>query len=175
MRADEAGLARLMALAQRGDKAAYASLLKFCAGWLGRYYSRRVPPCRRDDLVQETLLSLHRKLGSYDPQRDFIPWLAAIARYRWVDHLRAVYRSDEVALEADLASPDDDEPATARISLEKLFRQLPQGQATVIEMVKIEGLSVAEAARNTGQSEPLVKVNIHRGLKRLAALIEKAD
>ena len=91
------------------------------------------------------------------------------------EEIAAAACSDEVALEADLASPDEDEPATARISLEKLFRQLPQGQATVIEMVKIEGLSVAEAARNTGQSEPLVKVNIHRGLKRLAALIEKAD
>ncbi|MGB5075946.1 MAG: RNA polymerase subunit sigma-24, partial [Sphingorhabdus sp.] len=32
--------------------------------------------------------------------------------------------------------------------------------------------SIAEACAKCGQSEPLVKVNIHRGLKRLVALIE---
>ena len=51
---------------------------------------------------------------------------------------------------------------------------LPPAQARVIELVKIEGRSVAEAAVRSGQSEPLVKVNIHRGLKKLSALIEKA-
>ena len=34
--------------------------------------------------------------------------------------------------------------------------------------VKLEGLSVAEAAARTGMSESAVKVGIHRGLKRLA-------
>ena len=46
------------------------------------------------------------------------------------------------------------------------------GQAEAIELVKIEGLSISEAASASGQSESLVKVNIHRGLKRLAASIE---
>jgi uncharacterized protein (UPF0276 family) len=58
--------------------------------------------------------------------------------------------------------------------LERLFAQLPPAQAQVIELVKIEGLSVAEASRACGQSESLVKVNIHRGLKKLTAMIEKA-
>ena len=35
--------------------------------------------------------------------------------------------------------------------------------------------SIAEAAERTGQSESLVKVNIHRGLKKLSALVEKAE
>jgi uncharacterized protein (UPF0276 family) len=58
--------------------------------------------------------------------------------------------------------------------LERLFAQLPPAQAQAIELVKIEGLSVAEASRACGQSESLVKVNIHRGLKKLTAMIEKA-
>ena len=36
----------------------------------------------------------------------------------------------------------------------------------------IVGASIADAARISGQSESLVKVNIHRGLKKLALLIE---
>jgi len=39
--------------------------------------------------------------------------------------------------------------------------------------VKIEGMSVAEAARVTGMSESAVKVGIHRGLKALAALVRQ--
>jgi len=49
---------------------------------------------------------------------------------------------------------------------------LPPAQAQAIALVKIEGASIAEASNISGQSESLVKVNIHRGLKRLAALIE---
>ena len=57
---------------------------------------------------------------------------------------------------------------------DRLFARLPSGQAQAIELVKIEGLSIEEASQRSGQSESLVKVNIHRGLKKLAALIEKA-
>ena len=63
---------------------------------------------------------------------------------------------------------------TARITLERLFGVLPGAQARAIALVKIEGLSIAEASAATGQSESLVKVNIHRGLKKLAHMIEKA-
>ncbi len=174
MIADEATLARLMAMAQRGDREAYAALLPACQSWLKRYFARRIGPCELDDLVQETLLSLHRKLASYDPSRPFLPWLAAIARYRWVDLLRKIYKANEVEIDGDFEALPDEPGISARISLERLFAQLPSAQVAAIEMVKIEGLTVSEASRATGQSESLIKVNIHRGLKRLTALIEKA-
>lgn len=174
MIADEPSLARLTAMAQRGDRQAYATLLAECRNWLRRYYSRRIVPHHLEDLVQDTLLSLHLKLASYDPARPFLPWLAAIARYRWVDHLRKVYKADETEFDDNLAA-DSQEPAiAARISLERLFAYLPSAQARAIELVRIEGLSVAEAAGACGQSESLIKVNIHRGLKKLTAMIEKA-
>ena len=43
----------------------------------------------------------------------------------------------------------------------------------IVELVKISGLSISEASATTGQSESLIKVNIHRGIKRLAALVER--
>jgi RNA polymerase sigma factor (sigma-70 family) len=172
MTSSDATLARLMALAQDGDATAYATLLSECRTWLRRFFARRIAPGLVDDLVQETLISVHRKRASFDPSRAFLPWLAAIARYRWVDQLRRTYRADEVELGYELASESEEDGIAARISLERLFGHLPEGQALVIRLVKIEGLSVAEAADRTGQSEPLVKVNIHRGLKRLAALVE---
>jgi RNA polymerase sigma-70 factor (ECF subfamily) len=173
MRADEATLARLMTLSQQGDKQAYAALLETCQRWLRSYYSRRIASASLDDLVQETLVALHTKRASWDASRPFLPWLAAIARYRWVDHLRRLYRADEHALHEDLLGTDEEPAVAARISLERLLGLLPPAQERAIALVKIEGLSIAEASALTGQSESLVKVNIHRGLKKLAAMIEK--
>lgn len=174
MKADEPSLARLMAMAQAGDKQAYAALLGECQHWLRRYFGRRIAPSQLDDLVQETLLALHHKLATWDSARAFLPWLAAIARYRWVDHLRLIYRAEETELGDELMGVDEEPAIAARISLERLFAQLPDAQVRAIELVKIEGLSVSEASRACGQSESLIKVNIHRGLKKLTAMIEKA-
>jgi RNA polymerase sigma-70 factor (ECF subfamily) len=173
MRADETTLARLMTLSQAGEKQAYAALLEACQRWLRGYYSRRIAPSSLDDLVQETLIALHTKRASWDSSRPFLPWLAAIARYRWVDHLRRLYRADEHELHEELIGTDDEPAIAARISLGRLLGLLPEAQARAITLVKIEGLGIAEAAAVTGQSESLVKVNIHRGLKKLAHMIER--
>ena len=176
MKGDEATLARLMRAAQAGDGHAYAALLDAVAQWLRRYFRGRIAPERLDDLVQDVLLALHAKRASYDPARPFFPWLAAIARYRWVDHLRAAYRARTEELHEDAAAQESDEEVVlARISLNRLFERLTPGQAEAIELVRIEGLSVAEAAQRSGQSVSLVKVNIHRGLKKLSALVEEAS
>ncbi|MBI1402337.1 MAG: sigma-70 family RNA polymerase sigma factor [Porphyrobacter sp.] len=176
MLADETTFARLMAAMQDGDRAAATVLLTEAGVWLERYFRRRVPPGQVDDLVQEVLIALHAKRATWDPARPFLPWLAAIARYRWVDHLRRTYRdAGEELLEDSGASDSDEDVVLARVSLERLFAHLPAGQAEVIALVKIEGLSIEEASARSGQSASLVKVNIHRGLRKLAALVEKAD
>ncbi len=176
MIADDATLGRLMRASQQGDKQAYTVLLTETQLWLERYFRRRCAPAQLDDLVQEVLMAVHTKRATFDPARPFLPWLAAIARYRWIDQLRKVYRREEDGLEDyDAAEDSEEEAVLARLSLETMFGQISDKQSDAIEMVKIEGLSIAEAARRSGQSESAVKVNIHRGLKKLSALIEKAD
>ena len=171
MSIDEPSLARLMTASQRGDRTAYRALLTDCRKWLERYFARRIAPHQIDDLVQETLVSLHRKLATWDNGRPFLPWLAAIARYRWIDALRR--QRDAAELHDDDAFVDaEDEAVHARLSLDRMLTHLPAGQMAAITLVKIEGASIADAARICGQSESLVKVNIHRGMKKLAQLIE---
>lgn len=172
MIANEETMRHLMVKAQGGDKQCYASLLVECEKWLRRYYARKINPSAIDDLVQETLISLHRKRASYDPTKAFLPWLAAIGRYRWIDSLRKIYRHDHDELYEEMVADPQDETVSAKVSLERLLGMIPEKQAEVISMVKIEGLSIAEASEQTGQSESLVKVNIHRGLKKMSALIE---
>lgn len=172
MKANEASLRALMIRSQSGDKQAYSVLLSEAGNWLRRFFSYKIPADAVDDLVQDTLISVHRKLSSYDSSRAFLPWLAAIARYRWVDRLRQTYKHEASALDFDVAQEGHEDVVGARISIDRLLNYLPDGQADVIRMVKIEGLSVTEASEKSGQTESLVKVNIHRGLKKLAALIE---
>lgn len=176
MIADEATLARLMLAARKGDKAAYRTLLVEVQHWLERYFRGRIAPSQVDDLVQDVLLAVHAKRASWDTGRPFLPWLAAIARYRWVDLLRKTYRAGEEELgDHDAPGDSSEDVILARMSLERLFVHLPEKQAEAIELVRISGLSVAEASRRTGQSQSLVKVNIHRGLRKLSALVEKAE
>lgn len=171
MNIDEPSLARLMTAAQRGDRTAYHALLNDCRRWLERYFARRIAPHHIDDLVQETLISMHRKLATWDNERAFLPWIAAIARYRWIDMLRR--QRDVAELHDDDAMVDpEDEEVHARLSIDRMLTHLSAGQAQAITLVKIEGASIADASQICGQSEALVKVNIHRGLKKLAQLIE---
>ncbi|NJM50987.1 MAG: sigma-70 family RNA polymerase sigma factor [Sphingomonadales bacterium] len=172
MKAGEESLRTLMIRAQKGDKRAYTVLLEESSRWLSRFFAQKIAADVVDDLVQDTLISVHRKLASYDNSRPFLPWLAAIARYRWVDRLRQTYKHEAKALDFDIAQDGHEDVVGAKISIDRLLAHLPDGQAEAIQYVKIQGLSIAEAGAKTGQSESLVKVNIHRGLKKLAALIE---
>lgn len=173
MSADEETLARLMLASQRGDRQAYLALLGLAVPLLQRFFRRRVAESALDDLVQDTLMALHRKRDSWDPSRPFLPWLSAIARYRWVDHLRRHYAAAEQEL-VDVHGVDSDEAGIfARFGCERLLSQLPAPQAAAIRVTRIEGLSTAEAAARLGQSESLIKVNVHRGLKKLASLVEE--
>ena len=163
-----------MRRAQDGDAVAYRTVLGAAQVWLTRYYANRIAPSEIDDLVQDTLMSVHRKRATYDPERPFLPWLAAIARYRWVDRLRKSYRNAAEELPEEIGIDSHEEVVGAALGIEKLLGKLPEGQALAIRLVKIDGLAVSEAAEKCGQSESLVKVNVHRGLKRLATMIESA-
>jgi RNA polymerase sigma-70 factor (ECF subfamily) len=161
----------MMVAAQGGDASTYRRLLSEVALWLGRYYARRLPPAMIDDAIQDTLIAVHQKRHTYDPARPFGAWLAAIARYKWIDALRSLKAKPTEALDDDIPVPDHEEAVTSARSLERLLATLKPAQSRVIRLVKLQGFSIEEASKATGQSIALVKVNIHRGLRRLTSLI----
>lgn len=165
----------LMVAGQAGDARAYRRLLGEVALWLKRFYARRLPPAVVDDAVQDTLIAVHEKRHTYDPTRPFRPWLAAVARYKWVDRLRAMARSRTEPLAAEIAVGDHGAGVASAIVLDKLLDRLKPAQRDAIRLVKLLGHSVEETSVITGQSVPLVKVNIHRGLSRLAAYVQEAQ
>ncbi len=173
----ESRLAPLWRRAQAGDEAAYRESLALLAARLRAYLRRRLSARPEDveDLVQETLLALHLQRGTHDPSLTVSAWAVAIARHKLVDHWRRRGRREGLHDAIDdvdeaLLAVDDEDRGASR-DLETLLRELPEAQRRAIVLTKLDGLSVAEAAARTGASESAIKVQVHRGLKRLAAFV----
>lgn len=175
----EAGLKPLWLRAQSGDDVAYRAALERIAARLRGYFRRRMQslPDDLEDLVQETLLALHLQRGTFDPTLPVSAWVHAVARHKLVDLWRRRGRHDALHEPLDgvdefaLAAVEPNEAGTRR-DLDKLLQTLPEAQRQAILLTKLNGLSVAEAAQRTGASESAIKVQVHRGLKRLAALVK---
>jgi RNA polymerase sigma factor (sigma-70 family) len=174
-----------MSAAQAGDQAAYSRLLReitpFVRALLRRHCSQ---PQDVEEMVQETLLTLHRVRQTYDPKRPFSPWLGAITARRGIDGLRRRARvaRHEVTAEvegyetfADPSANIDIEVVRASGEIEELLQSLPAKQRAALEAVKLKELSLAEASAVSGQSVGALKVNTHRALKALRALFREGN
>jgi RNA polymerase sigma-70 factor (ECF subfamily) len=164
----------LMIAALAGDGAAYRTLLSETARVLRTYYAKRLGSAHTgyaEDLVQETLMAIHTRRMTYDPDRPFTAWAYAIARYKLVDHFRQNRMRLLVSIDDDFELSDfsSEESVSAHRDVEQVLASLPAQQRGLINRVKIEGQSIAEAAEGTGLTPSAVKVGIHRGLKALSA------
>lgn len=173
----ESRLRELLVLGLGGHSAAYHDFLKALSAHLRAYFRKRLlqRPDEVEDLVQETLLAVHNQRHTYRSDQPLTAWVHAIARYKLVDMLRA--RSSREALtdplddELEVFARSDTDAADAQRDLGKLLDTLPDKQRLPIVHVKVEGLSVVEAAKLTGMSESAIKIGVHRGMKALAARI----
>lgn len=179
MKATEDRLKSLMMQGLNGDAAAHSRLLSELAVLLRGFYSRRFggDPSDAEDLVQETLIAVHNRRESYDPGKPFTSWAFSMARYKMIDEFRRRRVRVNVPIDdiEDLFAEDDHEAATASVDLQRLMAELPLQQRNAILQVKVEGLSVEEAAQRSGLSPSNVKISIHRGMKKLIARVQGSD
>lgn len=176
MRSDEETLRAWMLAALSGDAKAYHRLLHALAPILRAYFRRRLREAEQDveDLVQETLIAIHSRRETYDRERPFTVWAFAVARHKLIDLFRRGQATISLdGLEEVLAGADFESAAMARMDVDTLLAQLPAKQARAIRDTKIKGLSVVEAAAQSGISTADVKVSVHRGLKQLAQLLRR--
>lgn len=165
---------RWMAQAQAGDGDAYRMLLDDVSSELRGFFRRRVREVHDvEDLVQETLLTLHRARHTYDPSRPFEPWLYALAR----NTAASAFRRDRVRTRWESLAHDDRpheaavEDAGREASLDGVLQRIPESQREALDMVKIRGLSVEDAAARAGVSPGAMRVRIHRGYRALRTLL----
>lgn len=160
-----------------GDATQYRQFLDGLGSHLRAYLRRRLPRSQADveDILQETLLAVHNARHTYRDDQPLTAWVHAIARYKLMDFFRAHARREALhePFEDDgsLFVQSDAEPADAHRDVGVLLEALPDRHRLPIVFVKLQGLSVAEAAQRCGISESAVKVGVHRGLKALAARI----
>jgi RNA polymerase sigma factor (sigma-70 family) len=174
---DDGSWGELLARAQRGDEAAYRRFLGEAPGFLRAVVARTgVPPDAVEDVVQETLITLHAIRHTYAPDRPIKPWLTAIARRRAVDwrRRRTGAATHEVPMpdfaDETFADPEanrDLDRNAAHKTVREMVARLPSGQRRAVEMLKLQEMSLAEAAAATGQSTTALKVATHRALANL--------
>ena len=172
----EESLSSLMAKAQKGDEAAYAKLLTAAGKLVEAFLRRRLnSPQAVEDLVQDILLNVHRARHSFDPTLKFEPWLMAISRNRMNDFLRSMKRKLETLVDEDKWVDRQAESEISQIEIEafeKAMSKLTPDQKNIVTLLKLEGMSLKEAAAEMNMSESAVKVAAHRGYKALFKELE---
>ena len=173
----------LMAHAQAGEQDAYQRLLEE----ITPYVRSMAVKCHRDpsdieDSVQDVLLTVHAIRHTYDPTRPFGPWLVTIANRRITDRLRRQGRS--TARETPLTDVHETfaaseanyhESMSAARALREAIERLPQGQRDAIKLLKLQEMSLKQAATASGMSVAALKVATHRAINNLRKILMKPD
>jgi RNA polymerase sigma-70 factor (ECF subfamily) len=163
----------LMDRSLEGDGGAYRQLLVLLTVGVRNTVRARIRPTGLDaeDVVQEVLLALHLKRGTWVRGTPVGPWVAAIARNKIVDALRRRGRRVEVPIESVLETLWVDEPHAEEQAhdLETALGRLNPRQRDVVRALSLEGHSAREVAARLQMSEVAVRVTLHRSLKALAA------
>ncbi|MGO7042252.1 sigma-70 family RNA polymerase sigma factor [Rhizobium leguminosarum] len=169
--------AEMMRAAVAGNTQAYRNVLAAMTPHLRAMARRRcdqfgIPASEAEDAVQEVLLTIHLKRGSWDVDRPIGPWLSTIVRNKLIDFLRKRGKHVVIPIHyvaATLGMGDGSE-ISDRLDVEKILHGLKHPQRTIVRSISMEGASVRETAAQLNMSEVAVRVSLHRALKALSAV-----
>jgi RNA polymerase sigma factor (sigma-70 family) len=164
-----------MRAAMAGDGGAYRQFLVSVTPHVravarSRCRSLGAPESEVEDIVQEVLLTLHLKRGTWDRSRPIGPWVAAITRNRLIDILRRRGRHVTVPIEdfVDSLSAEGPTPALSTRDTDSLLGRLKPQQREIVQSISLNGSSIRETADRLHITEGAVRVTLHRALKALA-------
>lgn len=164
--------------AQDGDKRAYAELLRDILPFVKKRIAPGVAnPDWVDDIAQEVLISVHKSLDSYQADRPFRPWLMAIISFRKTDFLRKHYKRKKTkelsqGHKETFETHVTESPRSGELKdIEAALDSLPDKQKKIFKMMKIEGYSAKEVAKEMGMSVSAVKVSAHRSANKLKDML----
>jgi RNA polymerase sigma-70 factor, ECF subfamily len=162
---------KLAQRAQAGDKAAYDVLIRRAIPVLRAFFSRSSATANDcDDLVQETLIAVHRVLHTYDRNQPFLPWLISIARRRLYDSYRRSASRARVLDSVGATTESSSDPMlrlNAAIDCDRLTSTLEPEKRALVRTIHLEGFSVKEIAEAQGETPLALKVRLHRALATL--------
>ena len=172
---------------QEGEACAFDEIVAEWQGPLHRFFFRNTRDAQRsEDLVQDTLLRLHRSVWNFIPNGCFRGWLFRIARNLLIDSVRressdALLRKVTVAAGRDGESqdlldllPDDVVPADVRVSQQELLQivhelldTLPEEQRLTFAMHHFDSLSLPEIAVVMQTTLPTAKSRLRLAREKL--------
>lgn len=173
--------ARLLRAANGGDATAYAAFLRAVAPVMRGIVRARaggLDPAMQEDIVQEVMLAIHLKRGTWGADRPLRPWLYAIARHKIVDALRRRGRNHVQPLEDDVietVAAEAGEDVFATRDVARNLDALDERSGGILRALAFEGIGLAEVARRFALSDGAARVALHRALHKLAALREKEN
>jgi RNA polymerase sigma-70 factor (ECF subfamily) len=162
-----------------GDDAAFGELYDHLAPRLHAFLRRRTrDDARAEDLLQQTMLQMHASRRHFSPGAPVVPWAFAIARRILIDAHRKARREVLDLDEPGATERPSPSPSTLAVTVSRqLLRRIEAALQSVsdtnrvaFELVKLDGLEIAEVAGMLGTTEPPVRLRVHRAL---AALREK--
>jgi RNA polymerase sigma-70 factor, ECF subfamily len=164
-----------------GDDSAFSELYDLLAPRLTAFLARRArDEALASDLVQQTFLQMHASRRHFSEGADVMPWAFAIARRLLIDVVRKSGREiagDDGGTEGRESVAPDQPPdrivAQRRLAarVNKELERVPEAQRAAFELVKRDGLSLAEAAEVLGTTVAAVKLRIHRTYEALRAAL----
>lgn len=152
------------------SEAAFREIFERYAERLHMFFSRGIKDKDNvDDLVQQTLLSVHKSRLRYDKAQSFKAWIFGIAFHVRYDHLRLTYRDinitfygDPESEHASIATNADPEmwlrASQWQEHLVNAITHLPEGLRHIFQMHKLEGIALIDIAKNLNMNESTVRV-----------------
>jgi RNA polymerase sigma-70 factor, ECF subfamily len=169
--------------ARAGDEGAFRTLYRALQPLLLRYL-RGLIGSDAEDVASETWLHITRDLARFDGDYPgFRGWALTIGRHRAIDHARHGRRRPHVVVDVDdlVDLPDTQDTAGTAIDAVSthaaiaLIASLPRHQAEAVLLRVVVGLDAVAAGRVLGRRPGAVRVATHRGLRRLAELLESGE
>lgn len=156
---------QLIIKAQIGDGVAYTELLQGLGSFLRNYLRKRIFNQNEiDEVLQETLVAVHKSLHTYDAKKTFMGWFLAIVEYKIIDYIRTLKKhSSTVDINSisnflSVSNSDSD----LKIDIEKAINTLNSREKNVLTLIKVDGQSINEVAKQLNLTEANVKVIAHR-------------
>jgi RNA polymerase sigma-70 factor (ECF subfamily) len=165
---------KLMVKIQAGDQEGYRQFLDEIGPVLFNFVRRRVFNQELvPDVYQEVLLTLHKARHSYEPGRPLGPWLFTVARNSMLDAMKRNRRFAEREVPSEIL-PEvvrEEEDSSLGDELHQALKGLPEDNRVAVELLKIKGMSLEDAANQLGITVGALKVRAHRGYKELRRIL----
>lgn len=157
---------------------AIEQLIRLHAAEVHRYLSKLTAGDRvlTEDLVQEVFVTLLNQSVGGRIERLGLPWLLAVARSRFVDHVRSATARTRREHRDYHATVESDGSVDAQVvsggQARWMLSQLPEVERWALALVVVDGMPVDDLAELLGRSVAATHSLLARGRRRLRSIVE---